>query len=294
MRNWLVVLSLLPVLPLGCITSQPRSAVRTSGIEPLREAEFDQFADQLADAITELLKQRDYWPPAIITLPRIEPGGVENSSVARAFAHRLADGLNDRLSGAAFFAKSSLTLPDLRCTLQFVAEQEDPGRCTIVLRLFDEESREELLTESYAYQSRPRVAAVPSARPRKGALKIDAPSDEIGELVLRHAPAFSAWTIAGKVGRVMFLDRKAWERFWLQAQRAARTEDNRLRVELEVRSRRRERGAELRFIFYDEQGNLVDVTPVLPYRFLPHYTKRVTITSGKPGATRYVCLFAYD
>jgi hypothetical protein len=294
MHKPLVIVSLPLVLSLGCTAWRPRPVVQTADIEPLREAEFDEFANQLADAVGKLLKERDYWPPAIIASPQVEPGGVEKLSVARAFAHRLAEGLNDRLNSTALFTKSGLTVPDLRCTLGFVASHEDPGRRTIVFRLHDEQSREELLVETYAYQAPRRLFASQVARPPEGDLKIDAPSSLIGELALHHAPNYRARTIAGHAGRVIFLDRKAWERFWLQAQRASRTEDNRLRVELEIRARRRERDAKLRLIFYDEQDNPVDVTPVLPYRFLPHYSKQVTITSAKPGAARYICLFAYD
>jgi len=265
-----------------------------SGIDPLREAEFDQFANQLADAISKLLEQHDYPPPAIIAPPRVEPGGVEDRSVARAFAARLTEGLNDRLNGAGVFAKSSLTVPDLRCTLRFAAEEDEPRRRTIVFRLSDKESREELLAETYTYHARRRAVTLRTRQPPPGDLKIDAPSDSIGDLALWHAPAYRGQTIAGHAGRMIFLDRRAWQRFWLQAQRAAHTEDDRLRVELEIRSRRRERDAELRLIFYDDQDNAVDVTPVVPYQFLPHYTKQVTITSAKPGATRYICLFASD
>ncbi len=294
MRESLAALLLILVLPLGCTALRHRPGVPASGIEPLREAAFDQFANQLTDAIGELVRQHDYRPPALIALPHVEPGGVEDGSVARGFAIRLAEGLNDRLNGSALFAKSSLVVPDLRCTLRFVANQDDPGRRTIDFRLLDYESGEELLAETYAYRAARAEVAARLVHPPTGGLEIDAPSGSIGELALRHAPAYRRRSIVGNLGRVVFLDRKAWERFWLQAQRAARTEDDRLRVELDVRARRRERDAELRVVFYDDQDNPVDVTPVLPYRFLPHYAKQVTVTSAKPGATHYICLFTYD
>lgn len=296
MRKSLVALSLVLTLPLGCATTQPRPTVRTSAIEPLSEPEFDQFANQLAEAIAELLKQRHDRLPAVITAPRVEPAGVEDSAVARAFARRLAEGLSDRLSGAALFTKSGITPAQLGCTLGFREEEAHPGRRRIIFRVLDEKSGDELLVQTCAYKPLPLPPppAPPAVQPLKGELEIDAPSREIAEMALRYAPLYRARTIAGNLGRVIFLDSKTWKRLWLQSQRATRTADNRLRVELDIRSRRKERDAELRVIFYDDQDIPVDLTPVIPYRFLPHYTKQVTITSASPRATRYICLIEYD
>lgn len=285
---------LLLVLAPGCDSPGSRPVVHASGVEPLSEADFDQFANRLADEITEVLEQHQYRLPAVITLPRVEAGGVEPGSVARGFARRLAEGLGDRLGGAAFFTAPGISPPQLRSMLRFVADREEPGRRVIVFRILDEKSREELFVETCAYRSRRPAVAVPAARLAKDRLKIDMSPSEIGELALRRAPAYRARTLAGDVGRVIFLDTKGWQRFWLQSQQATRTEDDRLRVELEIRARRRERDAELRFIFYDDQDLPVNVTPVIPYRFVPNYTKLVTITSARPGATRYICLLAYD
>ena len=132
------------------------------------------------------------------------------------------------------------------------------------------------------------------ARPPKGKLDIDAPPSAIGQLALSHASAYRERTLAGGVGRIIFLDRKAWKRIGVGSQHAVVAEDGRLRVEFEIRTRRRERDVKLRVVFYDDQDNPVDVTPVVPYRFVPHYVKQVIVTAVVRDATRYICLIADD
>jgi hypothetical protein len=100
--------------------------------------------------------------------------------------------------------------------------------------------------------------------------------------------------VATDRGRLIFLDRQAWTRLWLQSHRVRQTADGRLSVELEIRARGRERSARLRLIFYDRDGTPVAVTPVIPYRFLPHYGKEVVITSASPRASSYIGLVEYD
>ncbi len=157
MRKSLAMLPLLLVLLSGCTITQSRSAVRASGVEPLSEDDFDRFTSRLADDIAEVAKHQGYWPPAIITVPHVEPGSDENDTVARTFARRLSEGLNDRLSGAAFFTRSSIAVPDLRCTLLFAAGPDDPTSRRIIFRLFDYDSRRELLKVTYSYQFSPQI-----------------------------------------------------------------------------------------------------------------------------------------
>jgi hypothetical protein len=297
MRNALLTMTLTLALLWGCRTLRreppAQEAVPASGVAPLREAEFDDFASRITDGLTVGLREGGYRLPAVIAFPHVEPGSVEPGPITRAFAQRLAEGLSDRLTGAAVFSRSGVTASQLGSALAFVDSEEEPGQRVVVFRVVDEKSGKELLTRTCPYQPRRVVAAPPEQLP-EGDLDIDAPTREIGELALQHAPRYRARTIAGKLGRVIFVDSKGWTRFWLQSQQAVRTADDLLQVELEIRSRRKERDAELRVIFYDDQFNPVDVTPVIPYAFLPNYTKRVVITSTTPRAAHYICLLKYD
>jgi hypothetical protein len=262
------------------------------GIEPLTEAEFDELANQLADELTTLLKRHDYRLPAVIASPQVDPGGVEDAAVAGTFAHRLANGLNDRMRGGAFFRKFTLVPPQLRCTLRFARHERDARRSKIEFRVLDEHSGEERLAKTYAYESSRPATGARTRRAPSGTLRIDAPANEIGKAALHQAPVYRPWTITGHAGRVIFLDSRGWQRFWLHAQRATRTGDGRLRVELEIRARRCARDARLRLIFYDDEFKAVDMTPALSYRFPARSSRQVSFTSADPRAAHYICLFA--
>jgi len=138
MRGLLWILPFVLVVSGGCMQSSRRPAVRATGVEPLREAEFDEFANRLAGQIAKVVQQHGYQPPATIAIPRVEVGGVEKDSVARSFALRLAEGLSDRLGGAAVFRQPGISPPRLGCTLRFDQSEEDPGRRSVFFRLFEE------------------------------------------------------------------------------------------------------------------------------------------------------------
>jgi hypothetical protein len=271
-----------------------QSAVRASGIEPLREAEFDEFASRIAAKISECLEPRDYRTPVTINEPHVIAGGVEAETVAHAFARRLAEGLNDRLGGTAVFTGRGAAPPRLRCTLRFETTAEDPKSRLIRFQLSDRLTGNDMVAETFTYQARPPTAAAFPTPPAKRKLKIDLPRGTIGALVLQHAPAYRERTVSGEAGCVIFLDKKTWKRLWLGRQRATFTGDGRLLVDLMVRGLNRERSAKLRVIFYDDDDSTVDVTPAIPFRFVPNYTKHVTIAAVSPQATHYVCLIADD
>lgn len=155
-----------------------------------------------------------------------------------------------------------------------------------------ERSGERVAKKPAAAKSRSdRAAKTPRDAPKKRKISIDDDERDLLTLLNEQAPYLREQTIAQPEGRLVFLNNAARERFRLSAQRAARTTDNRLRLELDVRARDRKRDAELRVVFLDAQDRAVEVTPVLLYRFLPSYTTTVTIIAGGPQAVRYICLF---
>lgn len=291
MRRAFVILPLL-LLSLSDCATPPRDPVSDSGVEPLREADFDRLASQLADHIISLAKRHKYGPPALITIPRVEPGSVERPGIARAFARRLGEGLNDRMRGAAIFTPADIAEPDMHSSLRFAASPSDPERHTIVFRVIDPRSRQELLARTFSYQPFRPAPATRAARARGRQLEIDAAATDIGQLVLKHAPTLSDRTVAGQSGDVMFLDGKAWKRLRLLSQRTTRLANDLLRVELNIRAHGKAHDAELRLIFYDDQNNPVSVTPVVPFHFLPGENRPLAVVSAGARARRYVCLIA--
>jgi len=284
----IVVLLLLP----GCAVNPGRPARCASGIEPLTEPEFDEFANQLAADLTTVLEQRQYELPAVIASPRVDPGGVEDAAVAGTFAHRLADGLNDRMRGAAFFRKLSSAPPQLRSTLRFAPNEQDARRGRIELRILDQHTSEQQLAGNYTYESCRPARGPRTRRAPPDILQIDTPPSDFGKLALQRAPVYRPWTIVGPSGRVIFLDTTGWRRFWLHAQHTTRGNDGRLHVDLRIRARRYARDARLRLVFYDDHFAAVEVTPVIARRFLARRTEQVTFTSTDPRASHYICLFA--
>jgi hypothetical protein len=291
MRRAFVILPLLLLSLSDCTTTQ-RGPVSDSGVEPLREADFDRLTSQLADHIISLARRHKYGPPALITIPRIEPGSVERPGIARAFARRLGEGLNDRMRGAAVFTPAGVTVPDMYSSLRFAASPRDPKQHAIVFRVIDHRSRQELLARTFSYQPFRPAPVARSAPSQNRNLDIDAAATDIGKLVLKHAPALSDRTVTGRSGRVMFLGGRAWKQLRLLSQRTTRLGNDLLRVELNIRARRQAHDAELRLIFYDDEGNPVSVTPVVPFHFLPDENRPLAVVSAGSRARRYVCLIA--
>ena len=139
------------LLLIGCACTSRTLVADAASIEPLDEAGFDAFATRLAGQISAMLDRHGYWPPAAISLPLVEPAEAELDGLARAFARRLAEGLNDRLQRAAIFRPAGPEPPDLRSTLRLEPDPATPGRGTIVFRLFDEQTGRERLVAYWPY-----------------------------------------------------------------------------------------------------------------------------------------------
>lgn len=275
-------------LAAGCLEKDGRRRMRASGVAPLDEARFDEFTTRIAQDVGDQLEQRDYDYPVRSSPPSVgEHPGVQRP-VALAFGRRLAQGLNDRLEGRVTFRLAPDDEPVLRADLAFASDAENARAGNVTFTLHDRESGELLLEQACRYEP-PAVRAAP--RLADGELEIDQSAAGLGKRALREAEHFPDRTIATETGSVVFLDRKSRERYWVQAQRSALSADGRLRMELDVRSRGRDRNAKLRVIFFNEHGRQTEVTPVMRYRFSALYTKTVAITSSATAPISYVCLF---
>lgn len=141
----------------------------------------------------------------------------------------------------------------------------------------------------------PEPAADRPARQRVENLQ---PADDGSQYVETHGdPALAyRWEddpewhrVPGPAGEFVFEDDSDREHFWLLAQRASRTPDGRMRVEIDLRSRERSRNAELRFAFLDEAGRQVEGVPKLKHKLHPDFTTTIVITSGGTRPVHYIC-----
>lgn len=138
----------------------------------------------------------------------------------------------------------------------------------------------------------PREAEPTAAK--KERIRIDRDEDGLAAFLHQQWPHHRERSIAGLDGSVLFVDDSAWRRFRLLAQRSVRTDDGRLRVELDVRARDKRRNAKVRIVLLDERGQQVEASPVIPERFMGDYTRTVLFASAGTRATRYIVLFADD
>ena len=99
----LLMTSALAALP-GCATANGRSGF-TASVEPLNEAEFDDFALDIAEQLVTRMERDQLSLPVVIAPPSIERGQV-TSGAARAFAQRLSEAVSDRLGGEVRFHAS--------------------------------------------------------------------------------------------------------------------------------------------------------------------------------------------
>lgn len=128
---------------------------------------------------------------------------------------------------------------------------------------------------------------------RREPLEID--YDEVGfaEHVRRNLPG-ARQVLRGRSGMVVFVDMASANRFVLQSQRAGRTQNGRLRVELDLRARDREREANIRVAFLDDLGQQVEVTPVLQLDISARLLESLSVSSIDPRAASYLCLIEED
>ena len=282
---------LLPVsLFVGCVSSGGARPAEVPAVAPLSEPEFDRFATRLSEQVIGALEGGEYSFPATVAPPVVTDRCIENRQTALRFAQRLAEGLNDRLGGTVRLRRPALSDPQLRSSLDFSGREPDRLQRTITFVLRDAGRGRELVRDSCDYGVRPKPVAAQPPLATKRELKLDSDAHALVELVQRQARYYRDYTVSGPHGDVIFVDRKAWQRFWLKAYRAVHAHDRLHRVELDLRARGRSRTADLRLIFLDDAGRPVEATPVLPYRLLPYYTKTLVITADSERAARYICL----
>ena len=274
----------------GCMGPAParRPALAEGSIAPLNERQFDAFANRLAAQLPGVLRRAGGRTPITLGLPQVDAASVESAETAQRFAQRLADGLNDRLAGAVVFRRNGA--PDgPAATLTFSASEDGRARqIRFVLR--DARAGGVLLDErvDYAAASPRRGDTAPRAAPVR--LRIDLDEREITERLLPNLEAYRGQSLPGPRGTVCLVDEDLRARYWLLAIRAGQIEGERLRVELDIRSRQRERTARLRIIFLNEQGEPVEIAAPKSVRLVPYEHRTVALTSSS-AASRYLCLF---
>lgn len=290
---------LLAALCAGCSFGGGRPGpTRSPYVGPLSESAFDSFASDAAELTVQTLRDGGYRLPVRIAPPAIRADAPRDRTAAGQLAQALVGGLNDRFGGAARFGSPPPGAPDLRSLVHIASEPGNADQRTVRFVLIDADRQRELLEVAREYVLEDRapgpVLAGDAARGPEPREEIDIDDEQIGRNVLQNQPAYASLSIEGPDGAIVFLDRKTQGRFWVAAQRSGRTPDNRLRVELDIRSRGRERDARLRWVFFDARNRPVQASPIMPYRFLTHTAKTVVVTAKSPSAVRYVCLFERD
>ncbi|TWT44148.1 hypothetical protein RAS1_05560 [Phycisphaerae bacterium RAS1] len=256
--------------------------------------------------------------------PAADDGASQHD--VQALAAALAAGLNDRMSGRAVFRESAADAATLTAELSLSPAENGAKSLTLVVR--EAGTSDALVRESILVQPPPVLAEAPPRRsagaragepqrsprpsasrshtadrqsdenadsregekPRRRKINIDADPRGLLEFIREQAPWNAQRTLGDPGGETIFVDDGAWKRHRLLGQHTQRTADGRLRVELDFRARQRRGDANLRVVLMDEAGSQIEVTPVLPYRFLPDYTTTVVVTSVSKAAAGYVCL----
>lgn len=321
----LSVAALLALVAIGCQSPRAQrdgAGQKTilPGVAPLTEAEFDTFAGQLSEEILQTFQTPQASLPALVAAPRIARNDAEDANIAVAFADRLADGLSDRLGGAVTVVRERRKPTSYHTWLSFERNQVDPAQRIITFTLADIETQRVLVRDSFQYVPRAVFTAAHVAQPppiessfkpasvtpqpdaRDAAIRerirrsqeieidIDDEPTHLAALIFDQAQHYRANTVSADDGAVIFLDDESAERFLVLDQRRFRTTDGKLRVEIDLRTRRKERSVDVRIIFLDAQNQQLAVTPVIPYDFVSYFTKTVIATSDSPDAVRYIML----
>ncbi|MCA9244109.1 MAG: hypothetical protein KDA32_09155 [Phycisphaerales bacterium] len=151
----LLMTSALAALP-GCATANGRSGF-TASVEPLNEAEFDDFALDIAEQLVTRMERDQLSLPVVIAPPSIERGQV-TSGAARAFAQRLSEAVSDRLGGEVRFQSGA----PLRSRLGFGQSRWSADRKEARFTVFDGASSQELVASvcEYAATHNPQYASL--------------------------------------------------------------------------------------------------------------------------------------
>lgn len=142
----LLALTSLGVLA-GCATANGRSQFSAS-VEPLSEAEFDEFALDIAEQLVARMERDELALPLTIAPPNIERGDV-SSGAARAFAQRLGEAVSDRLGGEVRFGAGS----GLRSRLAFGPSRWSDERREARFTILDSMTNSELIQSVCEYDA---------------------------------------------------------------------------------------------------------------------------------------------
>lgn len=140
----------------GCASPNGGRAAMAPAVEPLTEREFDAFANDIADQLIAWLERTDVAARVTIAGPGVARECAEQRGVARAFAARLAEGLNDRLLGTVQFAPAHKSRSRLHSEVSFSNREQYGHARALEFRLWDAQSNTELCRWACEYRARPR------------------------------------------------------------------------------------------------------------------------------------------
>ncbi len=140
----------------------------------------------------------------------------------------------------------------------------------------------------------PEDSEAPADEPLPEELDMDDDPAILAARCRRLPDPYRGLTLLTPTGLLIFLDEKTRERFGVHVVRSTRTSDDRMRVEVDVRSLGRKHDAQLRYLFLDDAGRVVGATDVLDYEFVPTDETPVVVIASDPRATAFIVLLQRD
>ncbi|GMU82392.1 MAG: hypothetical protein AMXMBFR47_22630 [Planctomycetota bacterium] len=285
----------------GCQIVRPAGPVVLPDgvVEPLTEAEFDDFAFRVAAKLSGAMSREGIRTPAVLRVPTIAAGRERTTPGMRLFCRTLAEGLADRMGGMIEIAEVTGRAPDLHATVVWPEPAE--GSEEIALSIRDERTARVLMEErTSASASRAQTSPTPRRdAPRDGESKAKSPieiemrASEIGPYVLGRLEDYTADTIEGDQGQAVFLDRPYRRYFAFESQSITRT-TNGITVEVRIRPIRGPEDVLYRVVFYDEAGETLAVTPVTPRKLAGDTSTALRAMTRDGRAARYIFLITRD
>jgi hypothetical protein len=125
-----------------------------AGVEPLSEAQFEDFATSICEQVAVALEHGGHEAPLFVRAPRVSDYGPEPRGVADAFALRLEQGLSDRLAGAVVFTQHAPPDRRIEANVRFAPHTGMRSPC-VIFTLIDADQGSEILRSEYPYDASP-------------------------------------------------------------------------------------------------------------------------------------------
>lgn len=148
-----VAVSLLIATSVSCRSASHGGSFR-AGVEPLSEAQFEDFATSICEQVAVALEHGGHDAPLLVRAPRVSEYGPEPRGVADAFALRLEQGSSDRLAGAVVFTQHAPPDRRIEANVQFVSHTCTRSPC-VIFTLIDADQGSEILRSEYPYDAAP-------------------------------------------------------------------------------------------------------------------------------------------